>query len=385
MMQVYSSVRWDFIFIVVSCLYTDREAMIESAIKEVERDLESYATKKRKLSAAEQMFSAYKKVIPSVHEHGIANLKFERMVKLAEKKIIRSQPEETAQAAEITRVGKVLSSKEIAHIYQASGCTDQIVEPDFCFDEYRSIDGTCNNPNDKILGAISTAFRRLLPPEYEDDVSLPRGFSQSQYSDYFDGPFTPPTPSPRVVVNQILVDEDFTDDTHTQLLMQFGQFLAHDIAMLTSDISPCFSSCEVTEELRDICYPIVLPASNVNVMETMGRLSSNCAVFPRSLAVCPSVALIGSRDLQRQQINGVTHYIDASPVYGNSNDTLRILRTDNPKGSLRVGDFATGMYNAHCMHACMLMYVCQQTREEPSQSVGGRTHSNPDPLKVGRL
>ena len=47
---------------------------------------------------------------------------------------------------------------------------------DLCFhSKYRSIDGTCNNLANPLWGASLTAFRRLLPAQYEDGFNQPIG------------------------------------------------------------------------------------------------------------------------------------------------------------------------------------------------------------------
>ena len=42
---------------------------------------------------------------------------------------------------------------------------------------FRSIDGTCNNFVNPLWGASLTAFRRILPPQYEDGFNSPIGNS----------------------------------------------------------------------------------------------------------------------------------------------------------------------------------------------------------------
>ena len=53
-----------------------------------------------------------------------------------------------------------------------SECLSQPCDPTF---KHRSIDGCCNNLENPSHGMPSTAFLRLLPSEYSDGVSLPRG------------------------------------------------------------------------------------------------------------------------------------------------------------------------------------------------------------------
>ena len=180
---------------------------------------------------------AFKKASPEALAQGKANLKFERMVKLAEKKILRSQRFATTQtttslaeslATELLhRPGSILSEQEVARIYEESGCRQTVVNPTNCDTSeqlyYRTPDGTCNNLASPTWGAANTPLRRLIAERYDDGVSRGRGFLQSQGSSLFDGGvFGSPNPSPRVVSLRIVKDREIEDYGHTHLLMQWG-------------------------------------------------------------------------------------------------------------------------------------------------------------------
>jgi hypothetical protein len=309
------------------------------------------------------MHKAYKKASPKVLANGIANEKFERMVKRAEKKIINSQritPQSLAEALVeelFHKPGTLLTTAELQVLYGASGCTPPTIPTSCDPNADRSIDGTCNNLHVTFWGSVNTPFRRLIPPQYEDGVGTPRGFQQSQGP----SPFSPPIPSPRVVIDKILVDEKDLDFNHTQLLMQFGQFVAHDVAMVTETGEVCPNmSCVVDDQLVGTCFPFVVPIERQNIMVTMA-VSSNCAVFPRSLGSClPNASELESGRVVRQQLNAVTHFLDASTVYGSDNDTLQIVRnltSGAPKGSLNVGPPDPGKLYGVCLkhfegHSC---------------------------------
>ena len=55
-------------------------------------------------------------------------------------------------------------------------------------DPFRSFDGTCNNLLNPLWGAANTAYRRLLPAQYEDGISLPVGYNQQVKGDSSKGP-----------------------------------------------------------------------------------------------------------------------------------------------------------------------------------------------------
>ena len=73
----------------------------------------------------------------------------------------------------------VLSGSQLQLVANASGCLNHRSEPDcsnMCFHtKYRTIDGTCNNLQKPLLGSSLTAFKRLLPPAYENGFNLPIG------------------------------------------------------------------------------------------------------------------------------------------------------------------------------------------------------------------
>jgi len=90
----------------------------------------------------------------------------------------------------------------------------------FSTSPYRSEDGTCNNLKHPLWGRANVALTRLLAPDYEDGVSSPRGSSRNGTSFL---------PSPRLISGALISHEDRPDNDYTLLLMQWGQFIDHDI------------------------------------------------------------------------------------------------------------------------------------------------------------
>jgi hypothetical protein len=338
--------------------YTGRDELITTVIQEVEEEFKFSSEQKRQFSVTQQKLRAFKRSAPEALAEGLASLKFERMVKLAEKKIIRQQRQAVAQTSEsmaeslatelFHTPGRMLTAQEIVRVYDAAGCTNQTAPPNDCDSaqkmNYRTADGTCNNLNDPTLGAVFTEIARYIPPRYDDGVSRPRGFLQSQNSPIYGGPFASPNPSPRVVSTKIMVDVDNEDLVHTHMVMQFGQFASHDIVDLSQYLY-CPETCVVTDETEGSCFPFVVPIENKNIMVTMA-LSSNCAEFFRSLGACPRQDLLTNEIPPRQQLNEVTHFLDGSIVYGYTDDILnnqiRNMTAGAPKGSLNEGAPAQG-------------------------------------------
>ena len=200
--------------------------------------------------------------------------------------------------------------------------------------KYRTIDGTCNNLRQPLLGASNTAFRRVLSAYYEDSISQPVGAYQQLTGRFFDALW----PSARYLSEKIVnVDDDTHSKKLTHMHMQWGQFLDHDIDLLGMFDVNC---SEVNNDIR-FCFPIKVKSTD----QSFGESSLNKArdlTFIRSLPVCPPKHKYRyyqhyshghyksprrSYQLAREHINRITHYIDASMIYGSSKETEMALRS----------------------------------------------------------
>ena len=86
---------------------------------------------------------------------------------------------------------------------------------------YRTVSGCCSNIANKDFGRANRAFRRLMESEYDDSISRPRG-----------GINPSKLPSPRKISSVVhRVKETGSKPTLSVMLMQFGQFLDHDITL----------------------------------------------------------------------------------------------------------------------------------------------------------
>jgi peroxidase len=90
--------------------------------------------------------------------------------------------------------------------------------------KYRTEDGTCNNELKSLWGSAGYPMERLLPPAYEDGVWAPRlrGHNKALL------------PSPRVVSLSLCPDVHRAHDKYNLMVMQFGQFVAHDVTQSSS-------------------------------------------------------------------------------------------------------------------------------------------------------
>ena len=228
----------------------------------------------------------------------------------------------------------ILANKEIMEMfYNASLCkgpTPDCTSP--TINKFRTIDGTCNNLIDPTLGAAFTPFRRLLSAEYEDGISQPVGFQQAFKSKQ---PFDPPRPSPRLISLKVINDIKDNQPNATHMLMQWGQFLDHDYAYLieSSTLSGEEIECNTCEAMGE-CVPIQVPPNDPQF--GLGTIQDgNCLSFIRAGVSCISTG--GIQCDPRQQLNQITHWIDASNVYGSLPEEQGILREfDN--GLLREGN-----------------------------------------------
>ena len=90
---------------------------------------------------------------------------------------------------------------------------------------YRSADGTCNNLRRPHWGSSFTKFLRFLPPVYSDTVGESYEFRTPFRSRLSNAKL----PSPRVVSTGIHGDSASDTKQFTMMVMQWGQFLDHDI------------------------------------------------------------------------------------------------------------------------------------------------------------
>ena len=176
---------------------------------------------------------------------------------------------------------------------------------------YRSADGSCNNERDGNLGKADTVLSRILPPQYFNGVDSPRrSISGGEL------------PSPRLVSTSLAKDVDTTDSRYSVVLMNFGQFIDHDLTHVPvmkagdgRDLDCC--SNIAGSEFSSFCSPISIPSN-----DPFFRGQKSCMNFVRS---SPGPALDCSLRY-REQVNQLTHWLDLSQVYGSSLTEQREVR-----------------------------------------------------------
>ncbi|GAB6025721.1 hypothetical protein CHUAL_011705 [Chamberlinius hualienensis] len=210
-----------------------------------------------------------------------------------------------------------------------------------CFhSKYRTYDGACNNIQNPLWGSSETALKRLMKPVYENGFNTPIGWDKTRlYNGFL-------KPSGRVVSNDIVSTSNITGDANdTHMLMQWGQFLDHDLDLAPPTVSTSSfldgADCRWTCDNAIPCFPIQTPANDPRIR------SRRCMEFVRTSPVCGSGAtsVLYGRIMVRDQLNVLTSYIDGSQVYGSSEAEAKFLREfrigRNRDGFLRTGSLSS--------------------------------------------
>ncbi len=166
-------------------------------------------------------------------------------------------------------------------------------------DEFRSIDGTGNNPINLDWGAAGTSMMRMMDSSYPiADGSIPARA---------DGP------SARAVSNALCASPGDVPNpiNASDFLWQWGQFLDHDI-----DETP------VGEDTLDIPVPAGDPW-----FDPMNTGTQVIGMHRSAYEV--------DVDGNRQHFNNITSFIDASNVYGSEESRTHELRTNDGTGMLK--------------------------------------------------
>ena len=190
-------------------------------------------------------------------------------------------------------------------INQPSGRGGRDREPQRRGPDFRNLDGSENNERDTELGAADTQLTRWCPTDYADGVSAMAGGGR---------------PSPREVSNVVVAQIESVPNRNgaTDVLWQWGQFLDHDIDLTDAADPP---------EPEPIVVPIGDPFFDPSSTGTM-IIPFNRSIYDKAT---------GDVD-PRQQLNEITHWVDASNVYGSEDERAAMLRANDGTGRLLVSD-----------------------------------------------
>ena len=255
-------------------------------------------------TAQSNPFSYLRSLTPVAAKHGKARVTFERI-------LIRARRQARNQT---------IPPLVYFPMLQFAQCVDPPM-PQNCSATYRSTDGTCNNVAYPLQGASNTAFRRLLPAEYEDGIYIPIGADQTINGDPFAGPW----PSPRLVSDRIILDTTINNGDFSMFFTVFGQAIALDYTRFGEyDTTQCALSCNNITANLPFCIPISVEANDTAYGNNTAN-QGNCLIVRRAIGSCMT-PLNSTFDEARQQINQITHYLDASGIYGNNDEEATAVR-----------------------------------------------------------
>ena len=323
----------------------ERSALIQEAVSEAKRHAAQRAQEiKAMAQTANKRISSkhYKQITKEARRQGEARQLFENIVQRAERKLAEAQrknkantqsAEERAEAlaTELFHMpGSMLTGDEIAKLMIESDCRAREDEEFECFtpsfQRFRTIDGHCNNLENPLLGAADTALPRLIPSQYEDGISSLRGNIQNREGSIFNTTaFERPNPSARHVTQTVILDIP-QDERLTHMLMQFGQFIDHDLSLSPELEDKCAERAEYCE-FTDICQPIRV--TDLDPVFGLGTGNNGaCIPFSRSLGACPDSEepQVNRGIVARDQINVLTSFNDASMVYGANKELADKIR-----------------------------------------------------------
>ncbi|XP_042070084.1 thyroid peroxidase [Haplochromis burtoni] len=261
-----------------------------------------------KPSASQHMLKFFRQADPETKHISRAAEVFQKTLRVLKKK--------SNSACFVTLAQEqLLSWKHLKLIAELSKCPP--TSPATCrythLYKYRLISGLCNNRQNPRWGAANTALVRWLPAEYEDGESEPKGWNPERLHNGFQ------LPPARTVSREIMTSASkWKDDSYSQLLVDWGQYISHDITLTPQSTSTdgsdvdCLKTCENVHP----CFPI-----------KMNDGLQGCMPFFRSTSDCFVNFQSGIRQaLQRQQLNAMTSFIDASAVYGHNQKLESFLR-----------------------------------------------------------
>lgn len=161
-------------------------------------------------------------------------------------------------------------------------------------DNYRTYDGSFNNPVETRWGAAGTNLLRLVPVAYADSISAPAG---------------PERANPRAISNTLFAQEELINDplALSDFCWVFAQFLDHDIGLTPDGPEPAL---------------IKVPTGDPH----FDPFGAGEAIIPMQRNLFDPTTGTGS-DNPRQHPNVLSAYIDGSAVYGSDQERADWLRS----------------------------------------------------------
>ncbi|XP_054280832.1 chorion peroxidase-like [Macrosteles quadrilineatus] len=183
--------------------------------------------------------------------------------------------------------------------------------------KFRTIDGSCNNLAFPQWGLSGATLVRIFPAFYSDGKhSLRTSGSVS-------------LPSTRSLLSNVLSSSSVPDPIATYAVMTWGQLVSHDTARVLDqqpdfNVAQCLCCSSDHKPLPSVimpenCIPISVTAND----RFYSRFKVSCLNFMRSMITDDKNCII----TPSQFISDVTHYVDASFLYGSTDRVASRLRT----------------------------------------------------------
>lgn len=152
---------------------------------------------------------------------------------------------------------------------------------------YRAVNGSCNNGGNGVKGESFTGYSRMVPAEYLDGVYEPRRASNKR-----------PLPSPRLISTAMSKNEGMENKV-TVALMQWGQFIEHDLTRTATSIMVHNDNSIVCcgndgnhlspRYKHPFCHPIAVPYDD----PFYSQHSVDCMTYVRSVPILRSDCSLG--------------------------------------------------------------------------------------------
>lgn len=221
--------------------------------------------------------------------------------------------------------------------------------------EIRSFDGSGNNVLNPSWGAIETQLTRLSSISYIDLISEPSGSDRE---------------NARVISNKLFDQQDgiFDHKNLSDYVWVFGQFIDHDVSLVEN-----FNFISNPQELMTV----VPPADD----QFFGQ---DELFFVMRSKAAPGTGT--DVDNPRQHLNLVSSYVDASMVYGSTEDRANWLRTfvngklKVSEGNLLPWNTYSGMFNDNVDPNAPFM--ADDTHSNIKMYVAGDVRANENPLLI---
>lgn len=191
--------------------------------------------------------------------------------------------------------------------------------------KYRSANGSCNHLTHSSWGQALTSYRRLLFPQYSDGIQQPREYSTGMAKNKRNV-----LPSARLVSSNLALDADLPDNVKTLALMQWTQFVEHDLAhtpvtkmynRFESSIMCC--KADGRSLAPRYIHPACMPISIANNDPFYSSRRMTCMNYVRSVTAMRPDCSFGPAE----QMNQVSHYLDGSMIYGSTDEKSIKLRS----------------------------------------------------------